>query len=492
MDFKLITISGSSRIACVASLLWILPSFRVVSIAIEGQTATADAQDDLIDKVARRNHGPLAELRRADWSKWRAILDPSQHAVLLEQLQASQLEYESALEKSAAQLRQDLSALDLETQARIEESVLARVQAVEPVNALDREARAARAQAIATIEAELEVTGIRYASLRAGFADAGRRYMALTSALRSVRALRTDDALLGEVIDSSISELHLRDALRGEDIHRDYERPIILNALLTSVCGRDACVAATLRDEGMSADGAPRDRSIPEDPVLRPILGRYWEQSVPRTIEWFAKLAKQSQMSADAETRADATAHGRAFLDSGYVQQYRQRHRLLLHACIRDLAEAIGAKCGATSRECFLVVLAQSVAGRIAQNPWLSSNRTSLMEALSLDDETRAVVDPLFDRFEAAARRGRAEFASKAMAIREILVDEYPDERAAARMHRASRRALWDPHETAIGELRVLLSDAQRAKFDAALARARLEEPYAFGDSPHSELDRVE
>ena len=48
-----------------------------------------------------------------------------------------------------------------------------------------------------------------------------------------------------------------------------------------------------------------------------------------------------------------------------------------------------------------------------------------------------------FDRaFESIARRSRAEFASKAMAIREVLIDEAGDKHAAIRIHKASKRAL--------------------------------------------------
>ncbi len=485
----------SLLIACIASLHLMPLATDAVSMSVNDQSASVTTptaeQDALVERFVKDNRGSPVEIRASDWEGWNATFDQFSHAALLARLQTLKLEYASALGESDAQLRRDLRALDLATQARIEDSVLERLQKVEPVNALDKAARAARDELVASIKAEAEVTGIRHATLKAAFADSGRRFSALTRTLRSARALGSEHELLGQAIDASISELLLRGALNAGDVYQDYEKPITLNALLVAMSVNDACIAQTLRDEGILMDAAARRPTHLDDSVLRPILRQYWEQSVPLTLEWFAKLAKQSRLLSQTDTPEDAQALGRKFIDSAFTRNYRERQWLLFHACVRDLAESIGAKCGSSSRECFLGHFAQAIAGRIAENPWLTANRKALMETLSCEEETRVIVDAFLDRFAATARSARAEFATKAMRIREILLDEYPDERDAARMHSAARRALWQPHELAIVELRSMLAPDSCARFDAALEEGRRENPRAFGDSPH-DLDRVE
>ncbi|MBL9119354.1 MAG: hypothetical protein JNL80_05495, partial [Phycisphaerae bacterium] len=252
----------------------------------------------------------------------------------------------------------------------------------------------------------------------------------------------------------------------------------------------DSCWGEVLRGDGLSTSaGAPP--GSPCTGEVCSILRRFAEEAALRVIQVSEEVGEQFARLAAAESQADADEIMARFAGDSGTRRFHRRAIELADGSWRQLADVAGARCGDEARHEVLATFAQAVASRTCHTTWLESEGRRRIDALALDEPTRERTTEILNRFGVELRKARADFALKAMSIRSDLTAFSPNERAAAGIHKAARREVWRPHETAIADLKRVLDAESVAVLERAIAKATLENPLEFGDST-TDLDEVD
>lgn len=457
----------------------------VGSIVLTGEVRAAphlasriSDDDPIVTEYAQSGRMRSPEIIPADWEAWLAAIAAAQDDALGARAAEIRLTYQDSLAKSAEQFRRDLAALDLAGLKAVQESAQKRMREVPVVEASDADAVKSRRKELDEIRAEPEATGVPFQIRQASSADAARRYAAMEKAIRGLLVAAQANAEVQSAIQTRVDLLFARAFSEDSDVMADYYGVFDPEGLIGEVSKSNECVAKLFEiQEGgalsVAANGAGSD--------LLARLREYRRARAELVADVCAEFAAVLNRGATASTQEELTEIGLEFEQDPSTRKIRRTGWALQDGLCQQIASDLGELCGDDARDQFLGAYGEAVARRSCHRSWLSDAGSKLLTDLQLDAATKTTVTEILDRFSAADRKARAEFANRAMQIRRRIAARVQDAEAYAKMHRSAYTALWRPHQEAIAELTAALAGAAANKFTEAIEAAKRDDPVRFG-----------